>query len=764
MTLFRHEPSSRSSLDQLLRSVMHATRCEASVLYRLDGTPITWAGCDAPPEINRGAMQKLFDAVSEEGSELLQVSECKNPTDTLGFPACADWPLNAVFMAFGIVRASSGAPLGIVMVSDTNCRSGLSKAQRYVMHTHAAQIAFHHDRPDSPAPPEALSSITRERLRLLESVLVNSNDAIIITEANPMDEPGPRIVYCNAAFTRTTGYTLEEVVGLTPRILQNANTSRSELDRIRAAMSRWQPVEVEIINQRRDGSEFWVEVSIVPVADDTGYFSHWVAVQRDISDRKRTEEIERRAREAHAENIVLEARLLERQRIEQELSWSATHDNLTRLYNRSWIMKRLQTLVEKPSDTRGAALLFLDLDRFKLVNDTLGHRAGDYLLIEMARRLESCLREGDVLARIGGDEFVVLIEDDDPQTTATRVAGRIIDSMNAPFRIEGQRIFTSSSIGIVVKSGLHQDPEELLRDADTAMYLAKESGSGCYAFFTDSMRAEMAKAVMLRNELRQVLTRQRYEMRYQPILEPATGRVRAVGVRLYWEHPEHGPLDSSTILGAAEELGIMRDTGRRMLENACQNVASWRANVAAAADIRLLIGVTLQELRHATFFDELQQILDQHGLPPEVLQLEIEASDLSSHPDLTDELLVRIEARGMGVVIARFACCGFSLAPLEPEGVAAISLDQDFMQRALERPRVRALMKSLFELGTRLGFDAIVGGVDTRAQYEALEEMGCQLVWGDLISRPLEARALAELLVGSPSPFTSDAPTERCAG
>lgn len=751
MTLFRHEPSSRPLLDQLLRSLRHATRCDASVLYRLDGTPIAWAGCDAPPEVDGRAIQKLCDTIGEEGNELLQVCD-ETKADILGMQE-ASWPLNAVFMAFGIVRLSSGGPLGILTVADATRRSGLSKAQRYVMRTHAAQLAFYHERPGSDPSPGLLGSTTRERLRLLESVLVNANDAILITEANPIDAPGPRIVYCNAAFTRTTGYPPEEIIGLTPRILQNANTSRAALDRIRAAMSKWQPVEAEIINQRRDGSEFWVEVSIVPVADDAGYFTHWVAVQRDISDRKRIEEIERRAREAHAENIVLEARLLERQRIEQELSWAATHDNLTRLYNRSWIMQRLETLIDKRCEAKsGAALLFLDLDRFKLVNDTLGHRAGDYLLIEMARRLETCLRDGDVLARIGGDEFVVLLQDDDPHKSATRVAGRIIDSMNDPFRIEGHRIFTSSSIGIVAQCSLYRDPEELLRDADTAMYMAKESGSGGYAFFTDTMRTEMAEAVALRNELRQVLTQQRYELRYQPLVEPATGRVRALGVRLYWEHPERGPLDSSTILGAAEELGIIRETGRLVLESACQNVAIWRANVAAAADIRLLIGVTLQELRHATFFDELQQILDQHALPPGVLLLEIDAADLGSHPDLIDEILAGLEERGMGAVIVRFACCGFSLAPLVLEGVAAISLDPDFMQRALERPRIKTLMRSLFELGDRLGFDAIVGGVKTRTQLLALREMGCHLVWGDLISQPLAPAALTELLARAPAP------------
>ncbi|GAB3677962.1 sensor domain-containing protein [Salinisphaera aquimarina] len=280
---------------------------------------------------------------------------------------------------------------------------------------------------------------------------MNANDAVLITEAEPIDLPGPRVVYCNAAFTRTTGYTEADVLGKTPRILQHSETDRAALDRLRDALSTWSPVEVELSNARKDGSKFWVELSIAPVANERGWFTHWFSVQRDVSQRKQAEQLVSRARRADAENLALEAKLLERQRNEEKLAYAAFHDELTKLHNRTYVMDRLNNIFRRLRAGRPlkAAVLYLDMDRFKLVNDSLGHRSGDLLLMGMARRLESCLRTGDTLARFGGDEFVILVEGEEHESAAIHLAERIINRLTKPFELGGQNIFTSSSIGIV---------------------------------------------------------------------------------------------------------------------------------------------------------------------------------------------------------------------------------------------------------------------------------------------------------------------------
>ena len=226
----------------------------------------------------------------------------------------------------------------------------------------------------------------RERLRLLESVAVHARDSIVITEAEPLDLPGPRILFCNAAFTRATGYSAEEVLGKTPRILQGPDTDPKARARLRAAFTAWQPIELEVLNYRKDGTPFWVELSIAPVTDDKGWFTHWVSVQRDITERRAAETLAQRMRVTEIQNEALANEIVERRRVEAELLYTAFHDSLTRLRNRAFFMDRLGAAIERQKSGDGAAcaVLFLDLDRFKVVNDSLGHAAGDTLLKEIS--------------------------------------------------------------------------------------------------------------------------------------------------------------------------------------------------------------------------------------------------------------------------------------------------------------------------------------------------------------------------------------------
>ncbi|WP_299256888.1 EAL domain-containing protein [uncultured Kushneria sp.] len=723
-------------LQQLLRSAAHAADCTCSVFYGTRGDIVAGYGSGLSAGMSSEMVAMLGQLIDSSGEGHLCIEDVRCTQ-----PPLADivWPEGTAFAALFLVRSSSAALLGVLVVGDDRPRSGLSTAQRYVLHTHAAQIAHYDDCQQIRESIEIANTTTSERLRLLESVAVHANDAILITEAEPIGLPGPRIVYCNAAFTRTTGYTEAEVLGKTPRILQNQRTDRRALDRLRAALEKWQPVELELLNERRDGSEFWVELSIVPVANERGWFTHWVSVQRDISERKRAEAVELQARRAQAENVALEARLLERQRIEQELSWAATHDNLTELYNRAWIMGRLRELLSRtPPSQPEAAVLFMDLDRFKLVNDSLGHRAGDQLLTDMARRLESCLRSVDTLARVGGDEFVVLIEDVSPKRAAGEVAHRIAQCLQKPFRIQGQNIFSSSSIGIVLLEAHYHTPEELLRDADTAMYVAKEEGVGRYVFFTPSMRESVVEALALQNDLRHAMKRDEFTLCYQPIHEPHSRAIRGIEALLTWQHPQRGRVAPEVFIGMAEELGILRDIGRWVVREACQQLAVWRrAHPEVCDQLTLNINVSAQELKHHGFKSDLVSALESSGVPAHLLQLEINEGVFRHHPEVIGQILHDIRALGVSIVLDDFGTGYSALSYIDQYEIDAIKVDRAFVLRMVLHKRSMAIMQSLLWLGRTLELDIVAEGVETLEQLQMLQRLGCPLAQGYFLSRPM---------------------------
>lgn len=724
------------ALQQLLRSAAHATDCARSVFYGTCGDVMAGYGSSLTGSLSRDQIAMLCHLIDGSGEGYLCLEDVRRTEAPL---SDLPWPEGIAFAALNVVRSGRNELLGLLVVCDVRPRRGLSAAQRYVLHTHAAQIGHHYDCQEVRESIEIANTSGRERLRLLESVVIHANDAILITEAEPINLPGPRIVYCNAAFTRTTGYSEAEVLGKTPRILQNESTDRLALDRLRSALEKWQPVEVELLNSRRDGSRFWVELSIVPVANEKGWFTHWISVQRDISERKRAEAIEQQARRAQAENLALEARLLERQRIEQELSWAATHDNLTELYNRAWIMGRLRELLSRtPPSQPEAAVLFMDLDRFKLVNDSLGHRAGDQLLTDMARRLESCLRSVDTLARVGGDEFVVLIEDVSPERAAGEVAHRIAQCLQKPFRIQGQNIFSSSSIGIVLLEAHYHTPEELLRDADTAMYVAKEEGVGRYVFFTPSMRESVVEALALQNDLRHAMKRDEFTLCYQPIHEPHSRAIRGIEALLTWQHPQRGRVAPEVFIGMAEELGILRDIGRWVVREACQQLAIWRrAHPEVCDQLTLNINVSAQELKHHSFKSDLVSALESSGVPAHLLQLEINEGVFRHHPEVIGQILHDIRALGVSIVLDDFGTGYSALSYIDQYEIDAIKVDRAFVLRMVLHKRSMAIMQSLLWLGRTLELDIVAEGVETLEQLQMLQRLGCPLAQGYFLSRPM---------------------------
>jgi diguanylate cyclase (GGDEF)-like protein/PAS domain S-box-containing protein len=739
-----------AQLQQLTRSAAHAAGSPIAVLYLKgkSGLAVTSSfGLGGPIDADAAA-SVLAAAIAEHHDGLLIINDRNDerglfPNDDRLFGA-AHAPVR--FAAAMPIANAEGAISAVMIVADSAPHAGLSAATSYVLRTHATQICTALElaawrKANGGTLAEHRSKM--ERLRLLESVVVNANDSVLITEAEPISQPGPRIVYCNAAFTRTTGYSEADVIGKTPRILQSERTDKAALAKLRAALLAWEPVEVELLNTTKDGREFWVELSIAPVANERGWFTHWISVQRDVSDRKAIEEATVRARLAEAANEALGLEIQERKRVENQLLYAAFHDDLTKLRNRPFFMERLGETLNRMEDNPGArcAVLFIDLDRFKMVNDSLGHRAGDLLLMEVARRLESCLRPTDILARIGGDEFTVLIEGEKGTERAIDVARRIIEAMRQPMWIGHQEVFSSCTIGLVQAAESYRTPEELLRDADIAMYDAKRNDKGGVAIFAGSMHDSAVEALKLQTDLQNALARHEFFLEYQPICHAGSTDIVGIEALIRWRHPVRGLVLPMDFIGAAEQTGLIQDIGRWVIAEACNQVRTWRERFTGL-QLRLSVNTSGRELDDPRFIPHLQQTLANCGLDARTIEIEVTEAIFLRDPEQMEQVLTAIRATGVRIALDDFGTGYSSLSYLDRYEIDTIKIDQSFVSSMLSRPRTMAIVQNIVSLAHALQLDIVAEGVEEDAQLGVLAAMGCTTVQGYYLGRPLAVAAI----------------------
>lgn len=746
---FNHGNVSADQYDigHVVQSAAHSTECAVAVFCSSVGGELEVVGCfglENPTVADSSRV--LADAAKLRPGDLLIVNDVTYqpgfaPRDGHLFGADAP-PVR--FIAAAPVPDVNGGMHGMLIVADPSPHAGMSAAKTYVLRTHAAQIAALLElqvlrRRSGDARAEAVRHST-ERLRLLESVVVNANDAVLITEAEPVTLPGPRIVYCNAAFTRTTGYEEAEILGKTPRILQTDRTDRQALDRLRQALKQWKPIEVELLNRRKDGAEFWVELSIVPVANEKGWFTHWVSVQRDVSDRKAAEETATRARIAEAENVVLEAEILERKRVEAQLLYTAFHDKLTKLRNRAFFMDSLSGALNRIKADAACkfAVLFMDLDRFKLVNDSLGHRSGDLLLMEVAHRLRTCLRPQDTLARVGGDEFAMLVEGVDDPDDVTALCKRIMEAMRRPVWLGNQEIFTSCSVGVVRATDQYEQPEELLRDADIAMYQAKRHDTGGYAIYAHSMHGSAVEALELQTDLKNAVVRGEFFLQYQPICDTRSRDITGVEALIRWQHPQRGLVPPVEFIGAAEETGVIRDIGRWVLREACTQMQDWHRRYPGL-NLRLSVNTSADELKDTGFTADVQDALKATSLDPRCLQLEMTESIFLQRPEVIDPILNGIRSLGVRIALDDFGTGYSSLSYIDRYQIDTIKIDRSFDSRMLTPGRTMAVVDTIVKLGHALALDIVAEGVEDAAQLQALLGPGCGSVQGYFLGRPMSS-------------------------
>ena len=744
------EPSSfgqeiAERLNGIVATVARATGCGASAIYRRDGETLCLVVGDGPPTLPAGPfIEPLADVAASRSQGVERIlhsgNEVRSSCDFAGFVAAT--------LVAGTVGTES-----IITVSSAVPRGALSAAQVYVLRAYAelaATVMELHALRQRAVETGTDNLASAARLRLLESVAVHANDSILITEAEPLDRPGPRILYCNEAFTRTTGYALDEVLGKTPRLLQGPKTTDAARAKLRAAFAEWQPVTVELVNYRKDGTEFEVELSIAPVANDQGWFTHWVSVQRDITERNRAAELSTRVRIAEVENEALANEIRERKRVEEHLFYTAFHDSLTRLRNRAFFMERLKKVLdaEREDPDRTCAILFLDLDRFKVVNDSLGHLAGDAMLKEIARRLASCVRPQDTLARIGGDEFALLIEDAADIAVPVMLAEQILEVLRPAVRVGRQDVFPSTSIGIVRSSSPCKQPDDLIRDADIAMYVAKRSGYGQYAIFNQAMHAEATAALTLQSDLKLAIEREEFELAYQPIVDPQRGTIKRFEALLRWRHPTRGLVSPAEFIPIAEEIGIIRQIDRWVMQEACSQLANWRG-LFPSSDLAMSINTSATEFNDPRFLDELKATLERFELPPSALELEITES-IFLHPDpRVEAVMTEARAHGVRIGLDDFGTGYSSLSYLTRYPTDTIKIDQSFIRSLCSDDRTLAIVVLIIQLATTLQVEVVAEGVETFEQAELLASMSCSLAQGYFYSRPVAAAVLTEMMTVS---------------
>lgn len=738
-----------------------------------------------------------------------------------------------------------------------------------------------------------------EQLLLLKAAMEHTSESVMITDAQ-LDAPGPHIVFVNAGFEAVTGYKSAEVIGRSPRMLQGEKTSPGDLRRLRTQLEQGKPFLGETTNYRKDGSEFTVEWSVSPVQDASGSISHYVSVQRDITARKRAEQLEvdqRRILEMVVESqplpdiiariialvehqfpycwctVLLRQRdqlnyivapampqpffqvlqhfaialvpsgdttpysppdsvtithldialhceqcatlaqiyqvgvcwsvpilssrndllgtcvvffrepqvllpeahtlmftvsrlatiVIEQRQLLDQLEYHAYHDVLTQLPNRLYFEKHFQAALERASVSgETVALLFIDLDRFKQVNDSLGHQIGDQLLTLVARRMEYGLQPTDVLARLGGDEFALLMPRLDSPQTAQEIAGCILAKFQEPFLIEGIQLFLTANIGISLYPHDGTDISTLQRNADIAMYRVKRRGVSGFQFYSSDMHADLLQPLLEQFELEEHLHKptlfHELQLYYQPEIDLAQGTIIGVEALLRWMHPVLCMISPAKFIPVAERTGLIRPIGTWVLREACRQIATWQR--AGYPAIFVAVNVSAAQFAEPDFVQTVEQILREHDLEPGWLELELTESLMLSDFEMTMCHLMELKQLGVRIALDDFGAGNTVLANLQRLPIDTLKIDKSFIDDLRlpheQSQQTTVLIQTIVDLSHRLGIRTVAEGIETEEQSELIAQTGCDRVQGYWFGTPMPATELEIRLWKMDTPTTSD--------
>lgn len=556
---------------------------------------------------------------------------------------------------------------------------------------------------------------TEKSLRLRERVIEVSANAVIICSAEAPDYP---IEYVNPAFEKITGFRADEVVGHSLESLQGSSQDQQNIEEIRAALRDKREGHALLRNYRKDGTDYWNELFIAPVLDEQGELSHFVVAQYDIS-------------------AVMG--------YEAEMEFQAKHDVLTGLANRNLLRERLTEAIAS-ADRSGNPLwvTFVDLDRFKFVNDTLGHEAGDVLLKVLAGRLQSATHEADTVARLGGDEFVLVLPDQNDEAGGQLVLQSIMDSVAQPLTLQDHEFYLTCSMGVARYPQDGNTAESLIKLADIAMYRAKDMGRSSFQFYTSDMIERTLDRLSIEADLRQALDRNEFQIHYQPQVCVTHGHIVGMEVLLRWQHPVHGMIQPARFIGLAEEMGLIIPIGAWVIREACRQTKAWQ--LAGFTDLRVAVNLSPRQFTRKALAQSIADILQETGLEPRFLELELTESMVMNDVDSAILILGTLKNLGIHIAIDDFGTGYSSLSYLRRFPIDVLKIDQSFVNELTVDADAAAIVVAVISLAHSLRLRVIAEGVETIEQLAYLRERGCDEVQGYYFSRPVAASAFETLL------------------
>ncbi len=551
--------------------------------------------------------------------------------------------------------------------------------------------------------------------RLWSMVFASTNEAILVTDHNN------NIVTVNDGFTRLTGYTAAEVIGKNPRVLSAHNQPQQFYDAMWQHILNTDSWEGEILDKRKDGSLYpkWLNISVV--RDAEGNITNYVGIFQDITERKANEE---------------------------RLAFLANHDSLTSLPNRQLLLDRLQnaiTLARRSGET--ICLLFLDLDNFKWVNDSLGHDSGDQLLNAVASRLKETVRASDTVARLGGDEFVVLLTQTENDLEVAQIAGKIINAVARPLDLIGHDFHVTTSMGISLFPNDGDDAATLLKHADTAMYVAKSAGKNQFRYFDAAMNRNALERVEMEQDLRLALKNGEFELHYQPKLCLTTNTIIGAEALIRWRHPRRGLLSPDKFIPLAEETSLIIEIGEWVMREACRQIVEWQAEGVKLQ--RVAVNLSAIQLESDTFVCTVEKILKETGVPIKAIEFELTESMVLRNPDRSVVTLNRLHELGIHLALDDFGTGYSSLSYLKRLPVDTLKIDRSFVEGVPDDLNDSQIVRMICALAKSVLLEVVAEGIETEAQRDFLIELGCDFLQGYLISKPLPAEQFRAFMVKS---------------
>ncbi|MDK9701778.1 MAG: PAS domain S-box protein [Sulfuritalea sp.] len=555
-----------------------------------------------------------------------------------------------------------------------------------------------------------------EELRLAAKVFESSGEAIMITDAEGC------IISVNQAFSRITGHAAAEVVGRNASMLASGRHGREFFADMWRAMLDSGYWHGEIWNRRRNGEIFPEWLGISSVRDGQGKITHFVGIFADISERKAAE---------------------------AKIAFLAHHDPLTGLPNRLLLKDRMeQAMVHGERNGNRVALLFVDLDRFKAVNDAFGHPVGDALLRDAAQRLLDCVRDSDTISRHGGDEFLVVLTDLQNSEVPARIAAKIMAVLGEPFHIDDHEATISASVGIAVYPEDGAVFDELLKKADIAMYHAKEAGRNAFRFYTERMNADAQERIDLHSRLRRALDRGEFVLHYQPLIDLKSGRIVGGEALLRWQSPERGLIEPEQFITAAEHSGLIVPLGEWVLQEACRELAHWHAQ--GYLDLSMAVNISAIQFRRGDVEETVLRALAAAGATPAALELELTESILIDGAEQVLAAIRRLQAIGVRLAIDDFGSGYSSLAYLKRFAVDKLKIDQSFVRDIVSDQDDAAIVRAVIQMARSLNLKVLAEGVESEAVAEQLRAMDCDLVQGYHFGRPMPAAEFRDLIGAEP--------------